>query len=135
MDFKWLGPYTIKKNLGKGAYLLRHDTGKSSKQVNSAHMKPYFDPPDDTNPPGDEPDLLLDVVSFHHDLFNWYPTLWLRDRRARRQQEAEIADPEGNKEAEITEPEGNKEAEIAEPESNKEAEIAEPEGNKEAEIA
>ena len=50
MDFRWLGPYTIEKNLGKGAYLLRHDAGKSSKRMNRAHMKPYFDPPDDTNP-------------------------------------------------------------------------------------
>ena len=50
MDFRWLGPYTIEKNLGKGAYLLRHDAGKSSKRMNGAHMKPYFDLPDDTNP-------------------------------------------------------------------------------------
>ena len=125
MDFRWLGPYTIEKR----AYLLRHDAGKSSKRVNGAHMKPYFDLPDDTNPPDDEPDLLLDNVSFHHDSFD------IQHSDLEITEEAEIAEPEGNKEAEIAEPEGNKEAEIAEPEGNKEAEIAEPEGNKEAEIA
>ena len=120
MDFRWLGPYTIEKNLGKGAYLLQHDAGKSSKRVNGAHMKPYFDLPDDTNPPDDEPDLLLDNVSFHHDSFD------IQHSDLEITEEAEIAEPEGNKEAEIAEPEGNKEAEITEPEGNKEAEITEP---------
>ena len=87
MDFRWLGPYTIEKNLGKGAYLLRHDAGKPSKRVNGAHMKPYFDPPDDTNPPDDEPDLLLDNVSFHHDSFDTqHSDLEITE-------EAEIAEP------------------------------------------
>ena len=117
MDFRWLGPYTIEKNLGKGAYLLQHDAGKSSKRVNGAHMKPYFDPLDDTNPPDDEPDL-LDDVSLHHDSFD----IQLSD-----------LEPEGNKEAEIAEPEEDKEAEVAEPEGDKATKIAEPEGDKEAE--
>ena len=47
-------PYTIEKNLGKGAYLLRCDAGESLKRVNGAHMKPYFNPPDGSKqPPND----------------------------------------------------------------------------------
>ena len=48
MDFRWLRPYTIENNLGKGAYLLRLDAGESSKRVNGDHMKPYFNLPDGT---------------------------------------------------------------------------------------
>ena len=44
-------------------------------------MKPYFD----SNPPDDEPDLLLDDVSFHHDSFDIQHS------------DLEIAEPENNK--------------------------------------
>ena len=135
MDFRWLGPYTIEKNLGKGTYLLRCDAGESSKLVNGAHMKPYFNPPDgsnqppndtnttsndrpfdppstdnDTNPPDDELDVLEDDSFHHNSPFD------------NSQADLEIKEPEDNtKEPEIAEP-GDK----SEPETNKEPKSVEP---------
>ena len=129
-------PLHHRKESGKGAYLLRCDAGESSKWVNGAHMKPYFNPPDgsnqppndtnttsnnrpfdppstdnDTTPPDDELNL-LDNDSFHHNsLFD------------NSQADLEIKEPEDNtKEPEIAEP-GDK----SEPETNKEPKSVEPE--------
>ena len=67
MDFRWLGPYTIEKNLGKGAYLLRCDAGESSKRVNGAHMKPYFNPPATNHQMTPTQRLMTDHLT-HHQL-------------------------------------------------------------------
>lgn len=43
MDFRWLGPYCILKNLGKGIYLLQEQGTNNERKVNGAHFKPYID--------------------------------------------------------------------------------------------
>ena len=41
LDFRWLGPYYIMKNIGKGSYLLQEESTLKEKKVNGAHIKPY----------------------------------------------------------------------------------------------
>ena len=47
LDVKWLGPYTITKNLGKGLYSLQlvSDSNSTVGRINGAHLKPYNTPP------------------------------------------------------------------------------------------
>nr|XP_047142905.1 uncharacterized protein LOC124817139 [Hydra vulgaris] len=42
LDFRWLGPFCILKNLGKGSYLLQEIAILKEKKVNGAHIKPYI---------------------------------------------------------------------------------------------
>ena len=44
LDFKWLGPYTIEANLGKGLFKLRSITNPQEivSRVNGVHIKPYL---------------------------------------------------------------------------------------------
>nr|XP_047129866.1 uncharacterized protein LOC124805802 isoform X1 [Hydra vulgaris] len=42
LDFRWLGPFCILKNLGKGSYLLQEIATLKEKKVNGAHIKPYI---------------------------------------------------------------------------------------------
>ena len=41
LDFRWLGPYYIMRNLGKGSYLLQEESTMQEKNVNGAHIKPF----------------------------------------------------------------------------------------------
>ena len=43
MDHRWLGPYLILKNLGKGTYLLQNEGNKTESKVNGAHIKPFYE--------------------------------------------------------------------------------------------
>ncbi len=47
MDPKWLGPYTIARDLRKGLYSLKavDSADVVVSRVNGAHLKPYFSPP------------------------------------------------------------------------------------------
>ena len=42
LDYRWLGPYTLSSNLGKGLYRLECvQTGAVIKRVNGFHLKPF----------------------------------------------------------------------------------------------
>lgn len=46
MDHRWVGPYVITKDVGKGFYSLKHlDSTKVIKRIHGAHLKLYFTPP------------------------------------------------------------------------------------------
>lgn len=47
LDDRWLGPYTISKDLGKGFYSLSDSMSVIVKRVNGAHLKIYEDTHDD----------------------------------------------------------------------------------------
>ena len=42
LDDRWMGPYIILKNLGKGSYLLQEEKSKVERKVNGAHMKAFY---------------------------------------------------------------------------------------------
>ena len=46
MDYKWLGPYTIVKSLGKGLYALKATDGSVGviDRVHGTRLKPYLSP-------------------------------------------------------------------------------------------
>ena len=45
MDHRWMGPFTITKNLGKGLYALKSCTyDKALDRVHGIHLKPYLSP-------------------------------------------------------------------------------------------
>ena len=48
LDPKWLGPFSISKDLGKGAYSLTSTDNPSCivKRANGAYLKPYYSPSD-----------------------------------------------------------------------------------------
>ena len=42
MDFKWLGPYEIIKDVGKGFYALKNqESGRLIERIHGAHLKMY----------------------------------------------------------------------------------------------
>lgn len=46
MDYKWLGPYTITKDCGKGFYALKDsETGLEINHIHGAHLKVFTTPP------------------------------------------------------------------------------------------
>lgn len=60
LDRKWIGPYEIKKNLGRGLYALSAigNPSVSVKRVTGAQLKPYLTPP--------ESPLKIDPSISHH---------------------------------------------------------------------
>ena len=42
LDFQWLGPYYIMRNLGKVTYLFHKESTLEEKKINGAHIKPYI---------------------------------------------------------------------------------------------
>ena len=49
MDYKYLGPFTITKCLGKGMYSLQSIENPEIKSINGVHIKPYLTPPNSFN--------------------------------------------------------------------------------------
>ncbi len=46
MDPQWLGPYTVKSDLGKGFYSLESlQDGSKVERINGAHLKVYISSP------------------------------------------------------------------------------------------
>ena len=66
MDLKYLGPYTIVEELGKGTYLLAL-VGRSEEKVRAtgAHLKAYTTPED---PPNNLSDVSFNVTSSNNSL-------------------------------------------------------------------
>lgn len=42
LDHRWLGPYTISADCGKGFYTLNGANGVAFKRINGAHLKVYY---------------------------------------------------------------------------------------------
>lgn len=61
MDYKWLCPYVITKDLSKGFFSLRStESGKEVRRIHGAHLKQYVTPP---NSPQNEPVSIDDQES------------------------------------------------------------------------
>ena len=68
MDHKWIGPYKVVKDIGKGFYSIQGvDNGKKSARVHGIHLKPYKTPSE--TPESDKQDPLneshLDLLQVH----------------------------------------------------------------------
>lgn len=49
MDYKWLGPYEVIKDVGRGFFALRcKDSGQVIERINGAHLKTYQTPSPDS---------------------------------------------------------------------------------------
>ena len=54
LDNKWLGPYEILKDLGKGFFSLKSiESGQVIQRIHGAHLKRYFTPPNSPVPSDD----------------------------------------------------------------------------------
>ena len=78
MDYKWLGPYEITKDLSKGFFSLKNiESGKEFKRIHGAHLKQYVTPPNSPDNvshspppsplPSDDEQLRVDFDSSRED--------------------------------------------------------------------
>ena len=51
MDHRWIGPYKIVKDVGKGFYSIQNvDNGKKPARIHGIHLKPYNIPAETPKP-------------------------------------------------------------------------------------